>query len=377
MKSNILHIIQGGKGGTLEYLKQLLPLLNKDKYDITVICHGDIFCELKQLGFKVVNINMKRAISPLYDLKALLQINKYLKTHKTDLVHLHSSKAGFLGRLAAKWNRVPCIYNPHGWSFNIKTNSIKKNLYKLLEKVAVNWTDKIVAISGSEYQSALNEKICGSKKLILIENGIDISKYVFESDDVFKKQLGITEKERIVGMCARLSKQKDPLTFIEIAKCVTEQYPKCKFMLVGDGELREQVENKIKKLQLKEKVILTGWTSHPEKYINIFDIGVLTSIWEGFGLSLAEYMACGKPIVASRVDGIPFVVRDRIDGYLCEPGNIREFSNFIIKILKNDDLYKKISTTIVERAKNNFDINRVSKQHEKLYEELILHAKEY
>ena len=372
MKSNILHIIQGGKGGTLEYLKQLLPLLNKDKYDITVICHGEIFCELEQAGFKVVNISMKRAISPLDDLKALLQINQYLKTHKVDLVHLHSSKAGFLGRLAAKWNRIPCIYNPHGWSFNIKTNIIKKNLYKLLEKIAANWTDKIVAISGSDYLSALEEKICTSRKLALIENGIDITRYVNKTDYFFKKQMGFEKEEKIVGMCARLSKQKDPLTFIEIAKCVTEQYPNCKFMLVGDGELREQVENKIKQLQLKDKVILTGWTSHPEKYINIFDIGVLTSIWEGFGLSLAEYMACGKPIVASRVDGIPFVVRDRIDGYLCESGNIREFSNFIIKILKDKALYEKISVAVVERAKENFDISRVVKQHEKLYEELIL-----
>lgn len=371
MKKNIVHIIQGGKGGTLEYLKSLLPLFDKDKYDIVVICHDDIFCELQKLGFNVVCIKMKRAISPINDIKALLEISKYLKTHKVDLVHAHSSKAGFLGRLAAKWNKIPCIYNPHGWSFNIRTNIIKKNIYKLLERIASNWADKIVAISESEYQSALKEKICSPKKLILIENGIDLKKYNPETSYSFKKELGINEECKIVGMSARLTRQKDPITFIDIAKRVTEEYQACKFILVGDGELREQVENRIKQYNLEDKTVLTGWTNCPEKYINIFDIGVLTSLWEGFGLSLAEYMACGKPIVASGVDGIPFVVRDRVDGFLCNPANISEFSNCILNLLKDDALYSQIAEAAAKRAKEKYDIIRVAKQHEKLYKDIL------
>ncbi|MGE5474761.1 MAG: glycosyltransferase family 4 protein [Ignavibacteriales bacterium] len=371
MKKDILHIIQGGKGGTLEYLKSLLPLFNKENYDITVICHGEIFYELKQLGYKVINIEMKRAIAPINDLRALFQISNYIKSNKVDIVHTHSSKAGFLGRLAAKWHKIPCIYNPHGWSFNIKTNIIKKNIYKVIERIASNWANKIVAISEAEYQSALKEKICNPKKLILIENGIDLKKYNPETCFSFKQELGINEKYKIIGMSARLTKQKDPITFIEIAKRVTEECRDCKFMLVGDGELREQVENRIKQYNLEDKIVLTGWTNCPEKYINIFDIGVLTSLWEGFGLSLAEYMACGKPIVASRVDGIPFVVRHSIDGFLCEPGNINDFCESIIMLLNNEDLYYKISRTIIERARNNFSIDRVVKKHEELYAELV------
>ncbi|MGE5329746.1 MAG: glycosyltransferase family 4 protein [Deltaproteobacteria bacterium] len=371
MKSNLLHIIQGGKGGTLEYLKHFLPLLDKDKFDITVICHGEIFLELKELGFNVVNINMERAISPLSDIRSLLQISNYLKTHKVDLMHLHSSKAGFLGRLAAKWHGIPCVYNPHGWSFNIRTNSIKKNMYKLLERMAASWTDKIVAISGSDYLSALEEKICTPRKLELIENGIDLTRYVNKTDFSFKQQIGFDSEEKIVGMCARLTEQKNPLVFIDIAKCVTQQLSDCKFVLVGDGELREQVENRIKELHLDQNVLMTGWTTCPEKYVNIFDVGLLTSKWEGFGLALAEYMACGKPVVASRIHGIPYVVRDTIDGFLCEPDNVNEFAEYIIKVLTDDMLYEKISEAVVKRAEENFNILRVIKQHERLYEELL------
>ena len=371
MKANILHILQGGRGGTLEYLKLLIPLLDKDKYSITVICHGDTYHELKSMNIKVFKLEMTRTISPINDLKSLLSINNYINKNHVDLIHAHSSKAGFLGRSAAAIHKIPCVYNPHGWSFDMKTNKSKTKLYETLERVASNWANKIILISPAELESALEKKISRENKFAVINNGIDLSKYSSKVDYEFRKLYSIKDNERLIGMCARFTPQKSPETFIEIAKYVTDRNPNCRFMLVGDGELRYRVEVRIKKLNLNDKVILTGWTNSPEKFINIFDIGVLTSRWEGFGLVLAEYMACGKPVVASRVGGIPYVVRGEIDGFLCDPNDIEGFGNCILKLLSDKSLYDTVAKNAIERVDKQFSIERVAREHELIYDQLL------
>ncbi len=371
MKSEILHIIQGGKGGTLEYLKLFLKFIDKSKYNCTIICHGEIHEELSKLGYKTFNIEMERSISPIKDLISFIKINKYIRNNKVDLIHAHSSKAGALARFAAKFNKIVCVYNPHGWAFNIKTSDLKRKLYEIFERSLSNFCNKIVMISESEYKSAIEENICNKEKLIIINNGIDISKYNTKIDYKFRRQLGFKDNEVLIGMCARLTEQKSPSTFIKIAKMVTDKYDKCKFIIIGDGELREKVENEIKLLKLEKEVLITGWTKNPEKYINIIDIGVLTSKWEGFGLVLAEYMACGKPIVASSIQGIKNVVRDGIDGLLCSPNDEKEFVECIVKLINNKELYEEMNKNEVLRVNESFDFKRVAKEHECLYDELI------
>ena len=118
-KKHIVFILQGGKGGTQEYIKMLLKYLNRDKYEITVICHGEVYEELDNLEYNTHCVEMVRSISILKDLMSLKNVLSYLKNNKTDIVYSHSSKGGVIGRIAARLLRIPNLYNPHGWSFNI------------------------------------------------------------------------------------------------------------------------------------------------------------------------------------------------------------------------------------------------------------------
>lgn len=369
--SEILHIIQGDKGGTLEYLKLFLKFIDKSKYKCTIICHGEIYEELTNLGYSTCNIEMERSISPIKDLITFIKINKYIRNNKVDLIYAHSSKAGALARFAAKFNKILCVYNPHGWAFNIKTSNFKRKLYEIIEKILSNWCAKIVMISEFEYESAIKKNICHKEKLVIINNGIDINKYNTKIDYEFRRQLGFKDDEFLIGMCCRITEQKSPGTFVEIAKILIRKYDNCKFIIIGDGELRKNVIDEIKFLNLEKKILITGWIKNPEKYINIIDIGVLTSKWEGFGLVLAEYMACGKPIVASSIQGIKNVVRDEIDGFLCNPDDENEFVECILRLINNKDLYDEINKNEILRANQCFDFQRVSKEHEFLYDQLI------
>ena len=223
-------------------------------------------------------------------------------------------------------------------------------------------------ISEAEYNDAVSKGIADRNKLALITSGVDLEKFNKKNGDDFKQSLNIPKDFKVVGMLGRFIEQKSPQTFIEIAKIVTDSYPKCKFILIGDGELKNTLEKMISKLNLGEKLMLVGWVNDPEKYISIMDVGVLTSKWEGFGLVLAEMMASGKPVVASEVDGIPFVVRKNIDGFLCRPDDVKGFAKYILRLLNEDDLYKSISESACKHAREKFDLKRVIRQHETIFD---------
>jgi glycosyltransferase involved in cell wall biosynthesis len=275
--------------------------------------------EISSMDIKIHVIEMNRKISIIDDYRAYRQLKKYIKETKPDIVHLHSSKAGVVGRLAAYKNKIPCVYNAHGWSFAMDVSKVKKNFYAFIERVMAKITYKIINISNFEQELAIRYKITSEERMQVIYNGIDLSKYneKFNKEKILN-ELKILTPPFIIGMVARLTKQKSPETFIKVAKEVSREVKNSYFIFVGDGELRDEIEDLVEKAELKDKFLITGWTNEVGKYMSIFDVGVLTSKWEGFGLVLLEYMALGKPVIASKVGGIPDVIQNYNNGILVE-----------------------------------------------------------
>lgn len=369
-KIKVLHVTQAVIGGTLEYIKLFFNNIDKDKFEVELVCpsYGPMKSEIEALGFKVYVIDMKREINLINDFKAYLELKSLIKRVKPDIVHLHSSKAGVLGRLAAYSCKVPSIYNPHGWSFSMDISERKKKFYIFIEKFCSRYCNYIINISDSEQNLALKYNVCNKEKMKIIYNGIDVRKYQQNVDrKKVLNELKIPEDSFIVGMVGRLTKQKSPETFIKIAIELKDKINNAYFIWVGDGELRNETEELIKKSGIEDKIRITGWTNEVNKYISIFDVGVLTSKWEGFGLALVEYMAASKPVIASNVGGIPDVITNGVNGILVDSGDFSEFCNAIINI-KNDkkatEKYVKNSLLI---ACKKFNIKRVVFEHERLY----------
>lgn len=375
-KIKVLHITQATIGGTLEYLKLFFTHINKDEYEVYLACpsYGPMKKEIENIGVKVYPLEMAREISLKDDLSSFIEMKRLIKKVSPDIVHLHSSKAGVLGKLASYLNRTPCIYNAHGWSFSMNVSDKKKKVYSLIEKYTSLFCDKIVNISEYEHNLAKQYNIASDKKMITIYNGIDIEKYKnikYCKQDILK-ELHIPNNSFVVGMVARISEQKDPVKFIEVAKEVCKVIDNAYFVLVGDGELRQIVENLIKKYGLEDRVKITGWVNDVNKYISIFDVAILTSRWEGFGLVLTEYMAASKPIIASNVGGIPELIENDYNGILVNVEDIRHFTEAIIDINNNKEkksIYVKNSTKIL---KEKFNIKTVINKHDVLYRKLII-----
>lgn len=362
----VLHVAEAA-GGVERYLQTLFKYNDKEQVENILVCSQNYnYKKFKKLADRVIVLKMAHQIDPSSDIKVEKALRKIIKKTKPDIVYAHSSKAGALARIADLGLKNKVIYNPHGWAFNMQQSAKKKEMYKWVEKILAHFCDKIVCISDAEKESALREKICKPSKLQVIYNGIDLEK-IKNTKSKTRKELGIPKDAFIVGQVGRLSKQKAPDTFVKAAKLIKEKIPNAYFILVGDGELRSQIEKMIHKEGLDNSFLITGWINNPAAYMKIMDVGTLLSRWEGFGLVLPEYMACGVPIVATNVDAIPNIVKTNENGILINKDSCVDAQRACITIKNNICLKNKIVSSASVRVKQQFNGIRVAKESIDLY----------
>lgn len=363
-------------GGVLEYLYMFLKNFKDENYENVLIVSQDYENKLDKFR-NIVNdiyvINMTREIKLKQDIKTTLQVRKLLKKLKPDILYLHSSKAGAYGRIALLFNRkTKILYNAHGWYFNADMSQKKKKVIILIEKILALRANKIINISKSEYDSALKYKIAPERKMCVIENGIDFTK--FEGCDKYReetrKKYNISDNEIVIGVVGRLSEQKDPMTTIKAFNEVYKENKNVRLMYVGSGELEDEIMKYAKENNLQHLVTITGWVDNTERYIPAFDIAILPSKWEGFGLAIIEYMACRKPIVASKVGGILNIIKSEDNGLLVEIGNVNKLAECIVKYIDNKEIYNKIVNYNYSYVIKNFDINKLVEEHKSIFKNI-------
>ncbi len=369
-KKRILHVAQAA-GGVDRYIRMLLKYLDKDKFENILVCSQDFnkddYVELVDF---FEQINMTRAIGG-NDLKSIKEVRDLIKKYNPDIVYAHSSKAGAIARIADIGLKNYCIYNPHGWSFNMRCSRVKKIMYIAIEKIAASFCNKIICISDAERQSALDKKICRDDKLLVIFNGVDIEDYENCAFDVLKREdLNLPDDAFVVGMVGRISPQKAPDVFIKMAKLVKDKIPHAHFIIVGNGYQETEIKKYAEDNGFLDSLHVTGWVDNPLSYVKLFDVACLLSRWEGFGLVLPEYMMVGKPIVASKVDAIPNIIRDGENGLLVEVDDAIGASNNVLRIYQDNRLKENLVAHGIADVHNRFNARRVSEEHARLFEKL-------
>lgn len=246
----------------------------------------------------------------------------------------------------------------------------KNFIYKIIEKLLSNSTDKIVCISKAEYLSAITNGIDNGDKLRIIENGINVQA-VCDAKPVERHELGIPSDAFVIGMIGRVSPQKAPDIFIKAARLISEKIPNTYYIIVGSGEEENEVKQYAQKHGLN--LIITGWTDKPYSYLKIFDIAVLLSRWEGFGLAITEYMAAEKNLVATNVDAIPTIVENGVDGKLVSVDSPQEVADQVYFYYTHPVEAKAMREKAKEKVKKKYDVSRVVSQHKELFHELYNH----
>ncbi|MBK9334522.1 MAG: glycosyltransferase [Ignavibacteria bacterium] len=377
-KIKLVHIISNlSLGGAQILLLDILKNLNRDgQMEIKVICldSGEFVKNFIDNGIDVIDLKEKG----LLNFKILFKLKKILKNTNPDIVHTHLNKADFYGRVAAKQSGVKHIFSTcHNYSSHHEGADINSiSLFDRIDNAVIKYSDSyIVAISEIVKQFIINRDSNFKNRTEVIYNGIDVSKEVFVTSDesrrTLRKSLNINEDDFVILISGRLEKQKGHLFFIKSMQNILKSKKNIKLLIIGDGNLKEEIIDLISEFDLNEFIILTGFLKNTEVYIEICDMVAVPSLWEGFGLVILEGMIKRKPVLASNVGGIPEIIEDGINGYLFESENEKslqeKFLNLYVAISEYKNEIDFIKKNAMITLKDKFDISKNSELYRQLY----------
>jgi UDP-GlcNAc:undecaprenyl-phosphate/decaprenyl-phosphate GlcNAc-1-phosphate transferase len=355
------------------------------RFDVTLLCgideagEGDMFSEADRAGVKTVVLpSLLREIRPVTDLKAVVDLYRFLRKGRYTVVHTHSSKAGIIGRIAAKAAGVPAVVHTiHGVAFHEFQSGWRNRLYITLERLCAPLCGRIVSVSQRLGEAALALHIGRPEQHTTIFSGIDLDLFLSVRDHVSleeaKRLAGIPPDALVVGKIARLFPLKGHEQFLAVAVEVAKQMPDVYFLLVGDGPLRDQLKVDADRLGLGDRVVMVGRVLPEEvpQYIQAMDVVVHTSLREGIARVLPQAGAVGKPVVTFDLDGAPEVVRDGVSGYLVPALDTNQVAARTVELLRDPERRREFGEVGRAFAADHFSVERMVTRISDLYVEVL------
>lgn len=355
------------------------------RFDVTLLCgvdeagEGNMFSEANRAGLRTVVLpSLVREIRPFTDVKALFDVYRFLKRGSYTVVHTHSSKAGIVGRLAARAAGVPVVVHTiHGMAFHEFQSAWKNRLYIALERLCAPLSDRIVSVSQRLSETAVSHRIGRSDQHTTIFSGMALELFLSVGDRLTvedaKRRVGIPPDAPVVGKVARLFPLKGHQQFLEAAAAIARQMPDAWFLLVGDGPLRHELRSEAGRLGIAQRLVMVGRVS-PENvpdYIQAMDVVVHTSLREGIARVLPQAGAVGKPVVTFHLDGAPEVVRDGISGYLVPVLDMNHVADRTVELLQDPHKRRTFGESGKAFAAEHFSVERMVERINALYLDVL------
>ena len=315
---------------------------------------------------------LRHPIDPARDILAVMRLAGMLRD--VDLIHTHSSKAGILGRAAARLAGVPgVVHTVHGWSFNDAQPAGTRRLYLEAERAAARFTDRIVCVARFDRDRGLVSGIGHASQYRIIRSGIDPSLYQAPAGarERLRETLGAAPQDVVVGSIANFKPQKGPLDFVEAARLSRLRDPRMRFVIAGDGDLRPALVSAIADAGLEDAVHLLGWRDDIPELLAAMDIFLLTSLFEGLPRVVLQAMAASVPVVATDTGGVAEVVIHGESGYLVPPGNPAAAADAIVALAHDPGTRRRFASAARGRLGDEFNIRLMVGALEALYDEVL------
>jgi glycosyltransferase involved in cell wall biosynthesis len=346
-------------GGAQRYVASLLTAL-VDRFDVVVAAHGQgpLREAAEQAGVPFVPLrHVRRPIRPWRDLAGLVELFLLFRRERPDIVHLNSSKAGLLGRLAASAAKVPIrIFTVHGWAFAAHSG-IASRFYRWADALVAPLTTVVVCVSEHDRRAGLRAGTCTEARSLVIRNGISMA-------EVSRSGHHLRARPRLVSV-GRLQAPKDFTTLVRaLAHLPPNAY---EALIVGDGPGRAKLEDEARRLGLEGQAAFVGERADVPSLLGASDVFVLSSRSESLPVSVLEAMAAELPVVASRVGGVPELVVDGRTGFLVQPGDPMELAAALGRLLADPDLRRRLGAVGRVRAETRFGVEPFRRAHVELY----------
>jgi len=370
-KIRILFVIDSLKiGGAEVLLLDLARGLADSNYDVFVAYStpGPLIQEFKSMDIPLYHLPRTSRIDPVL----LWRITKLICQTRPHILHTHLFKSDFHGRIAGWMCRVPgvisTLHNQDYWA--------KNRMLGWLYGTTANFVDCLIAVSDEVRDFHIANTKIPAEKVLTILNGVNVDKFskTNQLGQEFRSQLSIQSDTPLIGIVGRLLPQKDHLNFLRAAKIVNQSLPGARFLVVGDGELREVLEAEAQNLGIAQEVMFCGIRRDIPAVMAAIDVLVFSSLWEGLPVALLEGMASARPVVATAVGGIPSVLEDRQSGILVPVGNSEKLASACLEILSDPVLASQMGIAGRRRVESKFSIQSMIEKTMDLYNNLLTDA---
>jgi glycosyltransferase involved in cell wall biosynthesis len=365
-KYKILHLLEWFElGGGLEQVAaEIACNLDRQKYDVEVWClnrGGKMVDFVRQRGVSVRVFNITSYYNPFN----ILELTKAFKAAKPDILHTHIYFASTIGRIAAKLAGVPiCINHVHStyWHYT------RRNLF--VERLLSHVTCKVICVSDNVRHFVIDHEKIDRSKVVVIYNGTSVSNGLSRHET--RQAFNVAENEIIITAVGSLVENKGHKVLLKALSVLEQRKINFKCWIVGEGPMEAELKEYAKQLKLESKVVFWGVRNDVGKILSASDIFVLASIYrEGMSIAVLEAMACGVPVIASRIGGIPEVIDDDKNGLLVTPGNPDALVKALEDFIFNSEKRQQCAQEAFQKFNVNFKTKIMIKNIEKLYEDCI------
>lgn len=368
-KIRVLHCLETiGSGGVEQRRLSLAKYLDNSKYEQAIVCTkaiGVIPVQLQVAGCKVYPVG---TLNHPFDLRTHRNVLKVIKEFRPHIIHGAVFEGVIMASICGALSRVPIIIGEE--TSDPANRSSKATLF--LQGLSV-LTHKMVGVSPAAYDYLVNKANIKKNKVVLINNGVESSVHLSdEQKNTLRKELKIEPNSFVIGFVGRLlDSHKRISDLIKAFSSITNIYPRVQLVVIGDGPDKAMLAELASSLGVLDKIIFTGYQSNTRPFYSIMDVFVLPSVREAFGLVLVESMFAKVPVVASRVGGIPYIVKDGVTGLLFEPKDIEGLANHLRYILESPLEAAKMGEHGYEVAVKNFSAERYVQDIDNLYQSLL------
>jgi len=369
-------------GGPTIHVKGLHAGLDSNRFAQSLVTglencgEGSMLTEVLASGVKpiiVPDIVAEASLKPR-DIIALVKLYRLIRRQRPHIVHTHTAKAGFLGRLAARLAGVPVvIHTYHGHILHGYYGPLTTAILRIMERILARITDCIIAVSEQVKTELVAYGVAPSGKIRVIPLGFDLDPFldcaVYGGE--FRRELNLGDEVPLVGIVGRIAPIKNHRLFLQAAALVSVKEPATRFVIVGDGILRSEVERQACALGIVDRVLFTGWRRDLPRVYADLDVLALCSDNEGTPVSAIEAMAAGCPVVATRVGGLPDLITNGESGYLVPPADVEGLAAAILRVLHDPDTTDRMCRAARLSVQRRFTMKRLITDMEQLYCELV------
>lgn len=369
-RTRVLHVITHlDNGGAQTNTLLSVAGLDRNRYRVDLaagpgVLESEAIASADRL---VVLPYFRRSLYSLGDVRAAAALLRLVGDY--DVVHTHGSKAGVLGRLAARIRRVPAVlHTVHGFPVHDYMAPLKRRMLLAVERVAARCADRIVCVCDANVTEALTLGVARPEQVRVVVSGVPSDLVRSGSGDRVRAELGIPADAPVVGTITRLMEQKAPLDFLAAARRLVEADPEVHVVMVGDGPMWDQVAAAAVGIP---RLHLLGFRADVPDMLAMLDVVAFSSLWEGLGRALTEAVLAGKPVVATAVNGVPDLVADGETGYLTSAGRPDELADRILDVLARPDRGAAMGAAGASRVAGRYDVDEMVAGLDQLYQEAL------